>query len=47
MIVKPAKKTKTRLLQRKTVLSSLTDLDKKGGDHERLPTIHVSNFQQL
>ena len=44
--MKPAKKTKNSCKERQFLLS-LTDLDKKGEDHERLPTIHVSNFQQL
>ena len=46
MIVKPAKKTENSCKERQ-FLKSLTDLAKKGGDRERLPTIHVSNFQQL
>ena len=46
MIVKPAKKTENSCKDGQFLLS-LTDLAKKGGDRERLPTIHVSNFQQL
>ena len=44
MIVKPAKKTENSCKERQLLLS-LTDLAKKDGDRERLPTIYVRNFQ--
>ena len=45
MIVKSAKKTENSCKERQFFIS--TDLAKKGGDCECLPTTHVSNFQQL